>query len=222
MAEAPQPGSRRSRPRQRKAVERVSDPSFPLVMRGYDRHKVDRYVAEVTQLVVELEARQLRETVVQSALDEVGEQTSSILQRAHEAADELEAKSRSQADGRLQRAEREAEDVRREAEHHAEALAADTHALWLERQRLIEEMRLLADEVLGVADEALERVSEPGTALTAEDEDEDEVELDDPEESSPFGDEDTTAAEIEALSQTRAASGNGSDEPGRPAPADRD
>ena len=138
---------------------------FPVVMRGYDRRAVDRYVADVQQIVAELESNQLRENVVQRALDEVGEQTSSILQRAHETAEEIEVRSRAQAEGRLQRAEREAEIARRDAERYAEELAAETQRLWEDRIRMIEEMRQLADEVLGVADDALERLPEPEALL---------------------------------------------------------
>jgi DivIVA domain-containing protein len=157
------PPKRRARPapRRKGGVEEVRDVSFPLVFRGYDRIKVDAYVAKVAQLVAELEATQLREGVVQRALDEVGEETSSILQRAHETAEEISSRSRSQAEGRLQRAEREAAEVRRHADRYAKEVQADTARLREERQRLIEEIRRFADEVLGVADDALDRLPEP-------------------------------------------------------------
>ena len=90
------------------ASERLREVSFPLVMRGYDRHAVDQFLSELLALVDELESRQTREGVVQKALDELGEETAGILQRAHETADEITARSRAQADTRLQRAEREA------------------------------------------------------------------------------------------------------------------
>jgi DivIVA domain-containing protein len=169
MDEAPKKPARRRRSRHRGAVERVREAHFPVVMRGYDREAVERYVAEVSQLVAELEATQTREGVVQRALDEIGEQTSGILQRAHETAEEIAARSRSQAEGRIQRAEREADVTRREAEAYADQIVTETRRLWEDRQRLIEEMRQLADEVLGVADDALDRVQEPRTDFTEED-----------------------------------------------------
>ena len=165
MAEAPEREPRKRPSRRKTAAERVRTTRFPVVMRGYDRDAVDRYVADVAQIVSELESNQLRENVVQRALDEVGEQTSSILQRAHETAEEIEVRSRSQAEGRLQRAEREAEITRRDAERYAEELAAETQRLWQDRIRMIEDMRQLADEVLGVADDALERLPEPEALL---------------------------------------------------------
>jgi cell division initiation protein len=163
MDEAPRQPARRRRSRHRSAVDRVRQTNFAVVMRGYDRQAVDSYVADVAQLVAELEATQTREGVVQRALDEIGEQTSGILQRAHETAEEIAARSRSQAEGRIQRAEREAEAIRREADTYSEEIVTETRRLWEDRKRLIEEMRQLADEVLAVADDALERVEEPRT-----------------------------------------------------------
>ncbi|HEU0024463.1 MAG TPA: hypothetical protein VFQ12_07525 [Thermoleophilaceae bacterium] len=139
----------------------MREADFPLAVRGYDRRAVDEYVAEIAELVDELEGRQLREKVVQRALDEVGEQTAGILQRANETADELAARSRAQAEGRLQRAEREAEILKAEADKYAEQVAVDTRRLWEERQALIDEVRRLADEVLATADDAMERLTPP-------------------------------------------------------------
>jgi DivIVA domain-containing protein len=153
--------SARQRPsRHRGAVDRVREVQFPLALRGYDRAAVDAHLAEMAQLVAELEATQLRENVVQRALDEVGEQTSGILQHAHDTAEEITAHSRAQAEGRIQRAEEEADLIRSEAERYAEQVAADTRRLTDERRRLIEELRQYAEDVLSVADDALERLPE--------------------------------------------------------------
>jgi cell division septum initiation protein DivIVA len=141
-------------------VDKVRDTSFPVAFRGYERGAVDRYVAKMAELVAELEATQLSETVVERALEEVGEQTSGILQQARDSADEITSKSRSQAEGRMQRAEREAASVRREADEYAQRVEAEVNGLRRDRLALIEEMRRLADEVLAVADDALERLPE--------------------------------------------------------------
>jgi len=158
---ASRPGTRRSRSAVG-AVDRVRRTDFPVALRGYDRAAVDAYVGEVAQLVAELEATQLPETVVERALDDVGEQTSSILKRAHEAAEEIASRSRSQAEGRLDSAEREADLTRREAEDHVRRLEADVQSIWQERQRLIDDIRQLADDVLGLADDAIDRIPPPG------------------------------------------------------------
>jgi vacuolar-type H+-ATPase subunit H len=154
------------------ASERLREVDFPLTVRGYDRRAVDGFIEELRALVADLEARQTREGIVQKALDELGEQTAGILQRAHETAEEITSRSRSQADGRLSRAEREAEIVRREADEYAEKVVVDTRLLWEERQRLIDDVRQLADEVLATADDAMERVKMP-EPLVISDEDAD-------------------------------------------------
>lgn len=158
------PGRRLRAPSVVGAVDRVRKVDFPVVLRGYDRAAVDAYVAEVAQLVAELEATQLPESVVQRALDEVGDETSEILKLAHEAAEEVAARSRWEAAARLERAEREAEVIGREADEQVRALDDDAQAIWQERQRLIEDLRQLAEDVLALADDALERRAPPGSS----------------------------------------------------------
>ena len=149
------------RARRRSDADKVRAAQFAIVMRGYDRAAVDAWREEIAQLVERLEEAQPRDAAVKRALDEVGQETSAILQRAHESAEEITARSRSQAEGRLQRAEREAEITIREAEERVERLEQDNRVMWDERGRLIEEMRQLADEVLNVADDALDRMEPP-------------------------------------------------------------
>ena len=143
------------------AADRVRAKTFPIGLRGYDRMAVDAWREELAKQIEGLESQPPRDTAVKRALDEVGQETAAILQRAHEAAEELTTRSRSQAEGRLQRAETEAEETIREAEERAKQLEIDTRALWEQRARLLEDMRQLADEVLGVADDAAERVDPP-------------------------------------------------------------
>src|SRR3954471_2806203 len=150
------------------ASELLREATFPMVMRGYDRHTVDQLLEELLTVVQDLESRQTREGVVQKALDELGEETAGILQRAHETADDITSRSRAQADARLQRAEREAEILRRDADEYAEQVITDTRALWEERQRLIEDIRQLADDVLGTAADAMERLKLPEPLTAAE------------------------------------------------------
>jgi DivIVA domain-containing protein len=183
----------------RNAAERIREHSFPLAVRGYERQAVDDFVEQVADLVAELEGRQTRETVVQRALDQVGEETAGILQRAHQAADELAARSRSQAEGRIQRADREAELLRRQADEYAEKVIVDTQLLWDERQRLLDDLRQLADEVLATADEAAERVTLPEQLGPPE------------EESTVLTDQPTTEVELDVL-----PGGAGLEEPGEP------
>ena len=178
----------------RSATERIADRDFPLAVRGYDRSAVDAFVQEVLEIVTDLEGRQTRETVVQRALDEIGEETAGILQRAHETADEIAARSRAQAEGRIQRAEREADMLRQQADAYSEQLIVDTRILWEERQRLIQDIRQLADEVLATAEDASERVTQPAMLSEPEPEPGAEADPDTEEEGPP-----TSEVELDVL-----------------------
>jgi len=145
----------------RSRADEIANRAFPVAMRGYDRAAVDAFLQEVIQIINDLESRQSQESVVQRAIAEVGEETASILQRAHETAEEIAARSRAQAEGRIQRAEREVDLLRQDADAYSEKIVYDTRVLWEERQRLIEDIRQLADDVLRTAEEAIDRVSMP-------------------------------------------------------------
>ncbi len=146
------------------AADKVRAKTFPMVLRGYDRMAVDAWKDELAKKIEELESQAPRDTAVKRALEEVGQETAAILQRAHEAAEELTTRSRSQAEGRLQRSEAEAEATIKEAEERASVLERDSKAIWEQRQRLLEDMRQLADDVLAVADNAAERIDPPKEA----------------------------------------------------------
>lgn len=134
---------------------------FPIAIRGYDRAAVDAFVHDAQLKIAELEADQTHEGAVQRAVDDVGVQTAGIIQAANDTANELTKNSRIEADNRVQQAQSEAEQIRREADEYLDQIVVDTRALWEERQRLIDDIRQLADQVLGTADEALERLTLP-------------------------------------------------------------
>jgi DivIVA domain-containing protein len=142
---------------QERMVEEIRSISFPMSMRGYDRDAVDRYVERVNRLIAELEISRSPESAVKHAVAQVSEETRGILERAHETAEQITARSRSQADDRLQQAEGEAAEVREAAERRVHDLDADAEAIWAERLRLIEDVRGVADRLLAVADEAVAR-----------------------------------------------------------------
>ena len=194
----------------RSSADEIANRTFPVAMRGYDRAAVDTFLQEVVQIINDLEGRQTQDSVVQRAIAEVGEETAGILQRAHETAEEIAARSRAQAEGRIQRAEREAELLRQEADAYSEKIVYDTRVLWEERQRLIDDIRQLADDVLGTAEEATDRVAMP--QMLSED---DVVDEDGPptEEEVPT----TNEVEFDVLPGGAAADGAGSDEDERPA-----
>jgi cell division septum initiation protein DivIVA len=135
----------------------VLNVDFPLALRGYDRLAVDEYVKQTSQLVAEIQATRSPEAVVRRALERVGEQISGILQRAHEAAGQITAQSRSEAEDRLEQSRREASQITREAEQRVKDLDADTDRIWAERHRIVDDARGLATELLALAEAAAER-----------------------------------------------------------------
>ncbi|MGA8355281.1 MAG: hypothetical protein WB698_14060 [Solirubrobacteraceae bacterium] len=135
----------------------LSEADFSVVLRGYDREAVDVYVMRTNQLIAELRVTQTTEGAVQRALERVGDEVAGILRRAHETADEVTAKSRSEADDRLQAAIVESREITAGARAGLRELDADTDRVWAERHRIIEDARALAEELLGLADAAAER-----------------------------------------------------------------
>jgi DivIVA domain-containing protein len=117
------PRSRVSAPERRRLREEVREVDFGTAMRGYDRAAVDRYVEYVNRLIAELEISSSPESAIRNALDEVSEETSGLLQRAYETAEEITARSRAKADDRVEQANREAEELRETAAREATELS---------------------------------------------------------------------------------------------------
>ena len=149
-------------------IEGLRDTSFPIALRGYDRDAVDAYVQEVNRIIAELQVGRSPQSAIRHALDQVSEETKGILERAHETADEITARSRSQADDRLQWAEREAREAIAAATERVHALESDAERVWDERQGLIDDVRRIAEELTAVADDAGVRFpAEPDAETTA-------------------------------------------------------
>jgi DivIVA domain-containing protein len=158
-----------------RAAHTARDVDFPMALRGYDRAAVDRYVEEVNQAIAELEISSSPQSAIRHALEQVSEETSGLLQRAHETADEITARSRTQADDRLERAQSEADEVREaaaqdaadtrakvareteamkaQAEAHVDELRRNADAIAEERRGLIEELRDAARSLVELADQ---------------------------------------------------------------------
>jgi cell division septum initiation protein DivIVA len=137
------------------------DADFPTAMRGYDRHAVEEYVERTRRLVAELQATRSPEAAVRRALERVGDQVSGILQRAHETAEQITARSRSEAEDRLEEARREAGQMIDAAKERVRELDADTDRIWGERQRIVADAEDLAGQLQAVARDATDRFVEP-------------------------------------------------------------
>jgi cell division septum initiation protein DivIVA len=135
----------------------VVNADFPVALRGYDRLAVDAYVQQTAQLVAELQATRSPEAAVRRALERVGEQISGILQRAHETAEQITAQSRGEAEDRLEQARVEAAEIIAQAQRRVSDLDADTDRIWIERHRIVDDSRQLAQQLVSLAEAAAER-----------------------------------------------------------------
>jgi DivIVA domain-containing protein len=100
----------------------IRDVSFPTVVRGYDRREVDAYVERVNRVIAELEISRSPQAAVKHALDRVGEQTSGVLQRAREVAEELTSTALAEAEHATRSARLESEEMIENARMQAHQL----------------------------------------------------------------------------------------------------
>ena len=151
---------------------------FPVALRGYERMAVDAYVQRTSQLVAELQATRSPDAAIRRALERVGEQISGVLQRAHDTAEQITAQSRSEAEDRVERSRVEAAEIAAAAQQRVSDLDADTDRIWAERNRIVEDARDLAAQLLGLASTAAERFPASETPIPVDDEDQAEVDED--------------------------------------------
>ena len=158
----PAPGGR--------AAHTARDVDFPHALRGYDRAAVDRYVEEVNRAIAELEISSSPQSAIRHALEQVSEETSGLLQRAHETADEITARSRAQADDRLQRAQTEAEEVREAADREAAEIRAnvarEAEEMRAKGQARVDELRINADKLAKKGRHLVDEVRAAGERLS--------------------------------------------------------
>jgi DivIVA domain-containing protein len=122
----------------------IRNVSFPGSVRGYDRGAVDDYVKAVNRVIAELEIGSSPRAAVRHALDQVGEQTTGILQRARETAEEITTSARHEADELITRAKAEAAEIVVNASAEADRERA-------EAKRLVDAARAEAEEILAAS-----------------------------------------------------------------------
>jgi DivIVA domain-containing protein len=145
---------------------------FSSSRRGYAREEVDRYVERVSRIVVELEAMRSPDAVIERALADVGEETSAIIRRAREAAEEIIGDAESRARKQVDAADGEAGEIREQADRYsaqirgeAEKVLNDARA---QAQRIGAEAAADARRTREEADEYHERVGDHVEQLAQE------------------------------------------------------
>jgi DivIVA domain-containing protein len=128
----------------------IRDVSFATVVRGYHRAEVDAYVEQVNRVIAELEIGHSPQSAVKHALDRVGEQTSGVLQRAREVAEELTTTALAESQHATRRAKVEAEETIENARAQAQELREEASR---EAQELLARAREQADGQLKRAEE---------------------------------------------------------------------
>jgi DivIVA domain-containing protein len=143
--------------RGRTFLPEVTGVDFSSSRRGYDRAEVDSYVERVSRIVVELEAMRSPDAVIERALADVGEETSSILRRARKAAEEIIADAEEQARARSEQTEAQARATREDADRYAARVKGDG-------EKVLGDARAEAEKVLGDARAEAERTGTQATA----------------------------------------------------------
>lgn len=138
----------------------MPEPHFHLRPWGYDRREVDAFVERTAERLDVALAARTPDGAVKQALDRLGEETSSVLQRAHQIADEVTARSRAAADDRRMQAEQEAAAIQQAVEARVAAFDAELETLWQERQRLINDIDRISEQLRALVTEADERFPE--------------------------------------------------------------
>lgn len=141
----------------------IRDVSFATAVRGYDRREVDGYVERVNRVIAELEVSRSPQSAVKHALDRVGEQTSGVLQRAREVAEDLTATALAEADHLTRRAKVEAEEAVEGARTQADQLRAESkqeadEILARASSQAKERLERAEDQVRMLQEEAQERL----------------------------------------------------------------
>ena len=135
----------------------ILDVSFPVGVRGYDRHAVDAYVKRVNRVIAELKVSASPPAAVRHALDQAGAKVDGLLEAAREAAEQITVSAREDAEQTTARAKTEAAELVVNTTAEADRIRA-------EAEEVIAKARAEADEMLAKAKSEAERIVTEATA----------------------------------------------------------
>jgi hypothetical protein len=130
---------------------------FPVAPFGYSRTAVDEHVTKLERELEQLRARQGPMASITDELERIGEQTASILVVAHDQAHETTRLAEEQAERCVADAAANAVQITAEAKAKLRDIDAETDAIWRERERLLEDVRVVSAALANLANQASER-----------------------------------------------------------------
>jgi DivIVA domain-containing protein len=143
------------------SVDRIRSATFPVAMRGYDRHEVERYLNELADWLETGGDEEARADLVAPELERIGEQVSTILTEAHAAATKMRADAEAEVRRQLADVNRKAEEIRERAEQYAEETREEADAFAIKTRA---EANAQAEEVRAEADAYLAETREEADA----------------------------------------------------------
>jgi hypothetical protein len=135
-------------------------PRFPVGPFGYNRAAVDRYLLEVERELAQVRNQRPEGMSINEEIERLGEQTASILVVAHDQAHETTRRAQEQADRCIADAAANAVALTERAKRQLGEIDNETDAVWRERRRLIEDVRITATALITLAEDAIERFPE--------------------------------------------------------------
>ena len=107
----------------------ILDVSFPIAVRGYDRHAVDDHVKRVNRVIAELKVSASPPAAVRHALDVAGEKVDGLLEAAREAAEQLTDAAHREAEESTARIKAEAAELVVNASTEADRMKVEAESL---------------------------------------------------------------------------------------------
>ena len=141
----------------------ILDVSFPVAVRGYERHAVDDHIKRVNRVIAELKVSASPPAAVRHALDVAAEKVDGLLEAAREAAEQLTDAARREAEESTARIKAEAAELVVNASTEADRMKAEAESLIAnaskeaagtiakaraESSKILEESKATADERL--------------------------------------------------------------------------
>jgi DivIVA domain-containing protein len=138
----------------------ILDVSFPVSVRGYERHAVDDHIKRVNRLIAELKVSASPPAAVRHALDVAGEKVDGLLHAAQEAAEEITASARQEAEESTARVKAAAAELVVNTSTEADRMRAEAEELIgkaaAEAADIVAKARAEANEILSETKAAAE------------------------------------------------------------------